>query len=177
MNDFDVSDAPDAQRRRLVKLSAGAALAAALPAGMLIARAATAPQAVPLRDFAGVAAYLTRRSALPSRYVQSVYDGLVEQDREFPARLRALAVAIGTGTQPVDRFVRTLGVAAPELRATALAIIETFYTGSVGHGGQARMVGYETALMFEPTSDVTVIPTYIRARPEYWTARPATDAG
>ncbi|SOT43889.1 sugar dehydrogenase complex small subunit [Burkholderia cenocepacia] len=173
MNDFDVSDAPDAQRRRLVKLSAGAALAAALPAGMLIARAAT----VPLRDFAGVAAYLTRRSALPSRYVQSVYDGLVEQDREFPARLRALAVAIGTGTQPVDRFVRTLGVAAPELRATALAIIETFYTGSVGHGGQARMVGYETALMFEPTSDVTVIPTYIRARPEYWTARPATDAG
>ncbi|HDR9875549.1 sugar dehydrogenase complex small subunit [Burkholderia cenocepacia] len=177
MNDFDVSGAPDAQRRRLVKLSAGAALAAALPAGMLIARAATAPQAVPLRDFAGVAAYLTRRSALPSRYVQSVYDGLVEQDREFPARLRALAVAIGTGTQPVDRFVRTLGVAAPELRATALAIIEAFYTGSVGHGGQARMVGYETALMFEPTSDVTVIPTYIRARPEYWTARPAADAG
>ncbi|WP_216641880.1 sorbitol dehydrogenase family protein, partial [Burkholderia cenocepacia] len=105
MNDFDMSGAPDAQRRRLVKLSAGAALAAALPAGMLIARAATAPQAVPLRDFAGVAAYLTRRSALPSRYVQSVYDGLVEQDREFPARLRALAVAIGTGTQPVDRFV------------------------------------------------------------------------
>ncbi|ALV59918.1 MULTISPECIES: sugar dehydrogenase complex small subunit [Burkholderia] len=177
MNDFDVSGAPDVQRRRLVKLSAGAALAAALPAGMLIARAATVPQAVPLRDFAGVAAYLTRRSALPSRYVQSVYDGLVEQDREFPARLRALAVAIGTGTQPVDRFVRTLGVAAPELRATALAIIEAFYTGSVGHGGQARMVGYETALMFEPTSDVTVIPTYIRARPEYWTARPAADAG
>ncbi|HDR9868563.1 TPA: sugar dehydrogenase complex small subunit [Burkholderia cenocepacia] len=177
MNDFDVSGAPDVQRRRLVKLSAGAALAAALPAGMLIARAATAPQAVPLRDFAGVAAYLTRRSALPSRYVQSVYDGLVEQDREFPARLRALAVAIGTGTQPVDRFVRKLGVAAPELRATALAIIEAFYTGSVGHGGQARMVGYETALMFEPTSDVTVIPTYIRARPEYWTARPAADAG
>ncbi len=148
MNDFDVSGAPDVQRRRLVKLSAGAALAAALPAGMLIARAATAPQAVPLRDFAGVAAYLTRRSALPSRYVQSVYDGLVEQDREFPARLRALAVAIGTGTQPVDRFVRTLGVAAPELRATALAIIEAFYTGSVGHGGQARMVGYDTALIF-----------------------------
>ncbi|HGF4017845.1 sugar dehydrogenase complex small subunit [Burkholderia cenocepacia] len=177
MNDFDVSGAPDVQRRRLVKLSAGAALAAALPAGMLIARAATAPQVVPLRDFAGVAAYLTRRSALPSRYVQSVYDGLVEQDREFPARLRALAVAIGTGTQPVDRFVRTLGVAAPELRATALAIIEAFYTGSLGHGGQARMVGYETALMFEPTSDVTVIPTYIRARPEYWTARPAADAG
>ncbi|EKS9846005.1 uridylyltransferase, partial [Burkholderia cepacia] len=36
---------------------------------------------------------------------------------------------------------------------------------------------YETALMFEPTRDVTVIPTYIRARPEYWTARPAAEAG
>ena len=177
MKDFDVTDDANAQRRRFVKLSAGAALAAALPAGMLIARAAAAPEVVPLPDFAGVAAYLTRRSTLPSRYVQSVYDGLVAQDREFPARLRALAVAIDMGTQPLDALVRTLGVAAPELRTAALAIIEAFYTGSVGHGGQARMVGYETALMFEPTADVTVIPTYIRARPEYWTARPTADAG
>lgn len=177
MNDFDGAGDLDVQRRRLMKLSAGAALAAALPAGMLMARAAVAPEALPARDFAGVAAYLTCRKALPARYVQSVYDGLVAQDHAFPARLRALVVAIDTGTQPLEAFVKTLGIAAPELHTTALAVIEAFYTGSVGHGGQARMVGYETALMFEPTVDITVIPTYIRARPEYWTERPAVDAG
>ncbi|WP_175853014.1 sugar dehydrogenase complex small subunit [Burkholderia anthina] len=177
MNDFDVTGDPDARRRRFMRLSAGAALAAALPAGMLAARAAAAPETVPLRDFAGVAAYLTRRSTLPSRYVQSVHAGLVAQDRAFPERLRALRVAIDAGTRPLDAFVHTLGVVAPELRTTALAIVEAFYTGSVGHGGQARMVGYETALMFEATADVTVIPTYIRARPEYWTERPTADAG
>ncbi|MOA10201.1 Fructose dehydrogenase small subunit precursor [compost metagenome] len=76
-----------------------------------------------------------------------------------------------SGAPDVQSFISALP-AEDENRKLALLIIESFYTGNVGRGRQAVVVNYEKALMFQATSDVTVIPTYIRARPNYWIATP-----
>ncbi|NMM03240.1 uridylyltransferase [Paraburkholderia sp. RP-4-7] len=176
MSRFDRSRVTDPQRRRLLKLSATAALTVAMPLDALSESSATHGAAAHA-TFASVAAFLTRRNALPDLYVRSVHQGLIAQDSSFPARLNALSAAIASlRSADVGALIPALAGTSSDARKTALAIIEAFYTGSVGRGEHARMVGYETALMFEPTADVTVIPSYIRARPEYWSARPDVDA-
>ncbi|WP_176041305.1 sugar dehydrogenase complex small subunit [Burkholderia stabilis] len=164
---FDI----DGRRRRLLQWSAGAALYGALPRAALSDIAAhddTLPR------LARTGAFLTGRAALPADYVASVCRALQAHDPRFDEHLRVLDTALATAPpNDVQNVVAQMRSQSPELHAAALAIVEAFYTGTVGRGSGARMVGYETALMFEATADVTVIPSYVRARPEYWTARPA----
>lgn len=59
-------------------------------------------------------------------------------------------------------------------RATALAIISAFYLGHAGEDDQRQLVSYEQALMYPPTLDITVIPTYARGGYNDWVAAPPT---
>jgi hypothetical protein len=60
---------------------------------------------------------------------------------------------------------------APEdAKATALRIISAWYLGVVDDVPGARIVAYELALMFKPTSDVMTIPTYAISGPNGWDA-------
>lgn len=56
-----------------------------------------------------------------------------------------------------------------ELRAVVQHILQALYVGAVGEGANARLISYEQALMFIPTRDVTVIPSYSRGGYNYWT--------
>jgi len=55
-------------------------------------------------------------------------------------------------------------------RATALALLSAFYLGVVGSGDAGHLIGYEAALMFASTQDVTPIPSYAIAGPGAWGA-------
>lgn len=55
------------------------------------------------------------------------------------------------------------------LKATALSLTTAWYLGHVGDDAKAgKVVAFEKALMFGPTSDVMVIPSYTRGGPDYW---------
>jgi len=60
--------------------------------------------------------------------------------------------------------------ASDEAKATALRIISAWYLGVVDDAPGAKIVAYELALMFKPTSDVMTIPTYSISRPNGWGA-------
>lgn len=177
MNDFDVSGVLDVQCCWFVKLLVGVVFVVVLLVGMLIVCVVIVLQVVLLWDFVGVVVYLMCCLVLLLCYVQLVYDGFVEQDCEFFVWLCVLVVVIGMGMQLVDMFVCMLGVVVFELCVMVLVIIEVFYIGSVGYGGQVCMVGYEIVLMFELIFDVMVILIYICVCFEYWIVCLVIDVG
>jgi len=63
--------------------------------------------------------------------------------------------------------------ASDEAKAAALRIISAWYLGVVDDAPGAKIVAYELALMFKPTSDVMTIPTYSISRPNGWGAAAA----
>jgi hypothetical protein len=70
-------------------------------------------------------------------------------------------------------FVASALARDPVLKATAVGLTAAWYLGHVAdddhddHGG-GRVVAYEKALMWAPTTDITVIPSYSRGAPDYW---------
>lgn len=59
------------------------------------------------------------------------------------------------------------------MKATAIALTAAWYLGHVAKDEQddqsgGKVVAYEKALMWAPTSDITVIPSYSRGAPNYW---------
>lgn len=66
----------------------------------------------------------------------------------------------------------------PVLHATAIGLTAAWYLGHVAHDdhddhGGGQVVAYEKALMWAPTADVTVIPSYSRGAPNYWAEQTA----
>jgi hypothetical protein len=61
-----------------------------------------------------------------------------------------------------------LPFASDEAKAAALRIISAWYLGVVDDAPDAKIIAYELALMFKPTSDVMTIPTYSISRPNGW---------
>jgi hypothetical protein len=68
------------------------------------------------------------------------------------------------------------------MKALAVSIVSGWYLGYTGTPvglavkDDTQFITYSGALMFEPTRDVTVIPTYARAGTDYWAAAPASIA-
>jgi hypothetical protein len=58
--------------------------------------------------------------------------------------------------------------ASEDEKASALRIISAWYLGVVDDAPGAKIIAYELALMFKPTSDVMTIPTYSISRPNGW---------
>lgn len=82
--------------------------------------------------------------------------------------------------QPLMNFWPEFRVAHPEASDIALSIIAAWYLGYAGAPktdateDNAQFVTYENALMFRPTVDATVIPSYARGRTNYWAEPPST---
>jgi len=60
--------------------------------------------------------------------------------------------------------------APDDAKAAALRIISAWYLGVVDDVPGAKIIAYEQALMFQPTSDVMTIPTYAISGPNGWDA-------
>ncbi len=157
-------------RRRFIQLSVLAS--SIVLASGLVARA-TPSRAGASTDFYTLASFLVAKPQLSAPYAAAVFAALVKNIPDFASQLQLLADAVKRIQAPdVTQLFTAWTEADQAAKKTALLIIETFYTGNVGRGATAKAVAYEMALMFGPTIDVTVIPTYIRGRPEYWTATP-----
>lgn len=152
-------------------LALGLGLAAGLPAFA----AATAA------DFLDLARLLTVRPALDAGIAARAFDCLTAEDPAFPDRVTALAAAVRrAGFTDMRGFHAFAGVQDPQIGETAMKIISALYLGYTGTPSgnstvdDARFVSYQGALMYEPTIDATVIPSFARGATNYWAKPPAS---
>jgi hypothetical protein len=177
---------PENPARRRVLLSAGlmAAAAALLPwARMAYADAPAQASPAELDAFLGLGERLTGRAHLPPDISARLFAALAQGNHAFGASVIRLVKAMDiAGIDDMRAFKGSAVDTNPELKALAVSIVSGWYLGYTGTPGGAvvkddtQFITYTGALMFEPTRDVTVIPTYARAGTDYWAVAPASIA-
>ena len=141
----------------------------ALPGiGALVAPAAAATDA---ESFQALSEFLTGTQNLDRELADRAYAQLARLHTEFPQKMAALAEAVrASGAEKIDVWLaRNAGDDA--LQATAVAIVSAWYLGfaaPVRPEDDRGFVTFTKALMYEPTIDATVRPTYARGAPDYW---------
>lgn len=87
----------------------------------------------------------------------------------FLVRASALADAMQADELTTPKVFSASSLARDEVsRATAIALTAAWYLGHVAHDDDGKVVAYEKALMWTPTNDIMVIPSYARGGPGYW---------
>lgn len=129
--------------------------------------------------FLALSQFLTHRETLNPDLAVRMYEQLNALDAAFPQQVQRLAEAIAASqTTHIDDYL-ALKPAEP-LHSTMKTIISAWYLGYTGtpdlskQSDNSRFVTFRDALMFEPTIDATIIPTYSRGPNGYWTQPPAT---
>lgn len=176
--------APGLTRRFLLKC------AAMIPAASLGRRAFAAQPSTDIssQDFLQLSKFLVGRAHLDEIVAGRALSGLTTNDPDFPEKASALWAALrAENFADMSRF-NEFSTRHPEMRATSIAIISAWYLGycgkydghavpAVGHPvDNAQYVAYAAALMYAPTIDATVIPSYSRGRTNYWFYPPKTIA-
>jgi hypothetical protein len=165
-----------ALKRRTV-LGVGAAMFAAVTFDLSNSASAQSPDE---RSFLELSQKLTGRSSLDQEISGRALAALTAENPSFPAAAAELATAMKNAGLVDMRQFKTFAADHPDVAATAYKIISAWYLGHTGTPAaestvdDARFVSYAGALMYEPTIDVTVIPTYARGRTNYWFEPPAT---
>lgn len=179
-----LADAPPSPSRRqwlgmAGALSLGAVL---LPLGAR-AWSAVPPAALPaeqLNRFHALSQLLTGREHLDADLSARVLTLLTEAEPAFPQQAEALGQALArAGIAHIKDYPGSPVEQDAAHKQTAMAIIGAWYLGYTGTPksgvptDDTRFVTYTGALMFEPTADATVIPTYARGGTNYWQHPPA----
>lgn len=135
------------------------------------------------RDFDSVSRLLTGHDDLDTALSTRVWNGLVARDAGFPVRYRMLTKTLGALGVDDWRSYETSGLKTrATLHAVAVDIVGAWYLGRVGpmlpraETGTPAFITYEGAMMWRPTLDVTVIPSYARGGPGSWAFPPSASA-
>jgi hypothetical protein len=186
MTDAHAAASPDSPSRRRLLSTLALGIPAfyltsawLLPAGPLHAQTA-APAPVPA-TFLDTVHLLTGHAEVDARMGDAVWSALLKRQPDFAERY----VALHNGLQQagITTFAQVDGTAGPlaadPLRGTAMSIISACYLGRVGEIAPRADVGpvfvsYVGALMWRPTLDATVLPTFARGGPGHWAKPPST---
>lgn len=166
-------------RRRFV-----AGLAAAWPAAWLAgglgggALAEVAATGDAPASFMSRSRLLTGHDEIRDEVAPLAWAALSRRHPDFDDRYRKLDAALDR--DGVDGFAAIASsgpMSDPALKETAMAIIGAWYLGRVGKvevfsETASTFVTFADALMWAPTVDVTVVPTYSRAGPGHWAEPP-----
>ncbi|GAC1548035.1 MAG: hypothetical protein NVS3B11_06630 [Collimonas sp.] len=127
-------------------------------------------------DFMALSALLTGAPKLNPRIGARLYSALTKQTIEFEKQAAALwQYSLGKNIKDVDNLAVAVGNDSA-LSLVLNRIISAWYLGVVGDGGvtgDAKVIAFEQALMFDQVRDAVVVPTYCRAAPGYWITQPA----
>ncbi|WP_053096111.1 sugar dehydrogenase complex small subunit [Frateuria defendens] len=178
------ADAADPRRRAFLTATlfgaSAAVLATATPGWTSSLHAAPAAGALAPEGFLALSRLLTAHPELNPDLADAAWSALVEREPDFAARFTDLQRAVdAAGLHDMRDFGASPVAADAALKRTAVAIVGAWYLGRVGEvkprseDGPA-FITYTGALMWRPTLDVTVIPTYSRGRPGFWAEKPAT---
>jgi hypothetical protein len=157
----------DLRSRRAFLLGAGSAVLL-MACGKLVP-AGPQRSLLPLGDpaFMHLSQVLTGKMDLDPVTAARMADAFGKLYPKMSAQFAGLAKLAAHATNPAS-----LIEASGEAKPTALAIIASWYTGTVGSGTQAVTLAYRDALMQRPVADALWPPTYARGGPGWWTATP-----
>jgi hypothetical protein len=160
-------------RRRFLQLMVAGPMIVSAPLQIPLAQASdNTPAATLLR----ASEMLTGRQGLDASVADRLCQLLSKQNSRFPGQLaRLMAHLQSAGETDRQRLVDSLD---DDDINTALTIISPWYLGYTGHPSttkatdDAEFVTFLSALMYEPTRDVTLRPSYARAGSDYWAEVP-----
>jgi len=158
-------------RRHFLRLMLASGIIMSVPITGSLATAAE-----PDNRFHRVSQALTGRQQLDPAISQRLYALLTRQNPLFPQRLAQLAERLSRSEARAPEAL--LASLSEEEVDTALAIITPWYLGYTGNPATTRatddahFVSFLSALMYEPTADVTPRPSYSQRGSDYWQAVP-----
>lgn len=140
------------------------------------------------QDFLELSQFLVGRTHLDEIVAGRALSGLTSNDPDFPVKAAVLWKALKADKRADMSGFDASTAQHPEMRTTAVTIISAWYLGYCGKYDEhavpatdhpvdnAEYIAYAAALMFAPTIDATVIPSYSRGRTNYWFYPPKTIA-
>jgi hypothetical protein len=166
--------------RRSFLISAGRAgigASAICLTGWLISTSEAANENV--ETFRALSGLVTGKSDLDISLAERAYAQLRVLDADFPQKVAALAeLARSSGAKTIDALLASSRGGDETSRAAIVTIVSTWYLGFTGTPISLRaedstgFVTFTKALMYEPTIDATVRPSYARAGTGYWVDPP-----
>lgn len=153
----------------------------ALMAGMGLGMAATAPSTAgtPSDTFVEISRFVTGSHLDDASAVGRAWTQLVALDASFPDAVRTLSDAVKQAQlTSMAAFMASPLAKDAALTKTASTIVSAFYLGFTGTPVAHRatdntgFVTFAGALMWRPTIDNTVIPTFARGATDYWVQPP-----
>ncbi|GBD57871.1 sugar dehydrogenase complex small subunit [Gluconobacter wancherniae] len=159
-------------RRRLLALS-GASLAAAA----LVSRESVNAQDIVTSDHSNVSDFMefsrfaTGHKNLDLAIGSALLLALEAQNNSFPSQMASLRELVSkNGYANVEALEEA--IQSNPLHPVLLSVVKAWYAGVVESGTTAKVYAFEKALMYQPSRDVVVIPTYAHDGPNYWVAQP-----
>jgi hypothetical protein len=170
----------DQDRRAVISMSAVLAAFSGFSGGWwLIAQADAAAAPGSVEDFRALSVLLTGAPDLDPALAERAYNQLTALDADFPSKATAVAKAVGASAQTsVDAFLASPQAGGDGLKDTMITIVSAWYLGYTGTPISLRaedntgFVTFTKALMYAPTVDATVYPTYARDGINYWVDPP-----
>lgn len=128
------------------------------------------PTISPKDQFKHAAQLLTGHKQLNDSLLEKALATLQLDDPQFENMLAKLYQLLLTEEiADAQAFMQSKNMAKEHDALTcAKQITCALYTGRVGQGSKAQLISYEHALMYQPTQDITVIPSYSRGGRDYW---------
>lgn len=127
-----------------------------------------------------VSEFITDKSDLKLILAQRALSNLWIDDSEFMDKLRELHATISqSGFPNATTFSKSLLMQNPQIADTVKKITKAWYLGYTGtpvshrDKDNTQFVTYTDALMYRPTSDATIIPSYSKEKLNYWVNPPS----
>lgn len=171
----------DQDRRAVVGMSAVLAAFGGFSGGWWLIARADAAAAAPanVEDFRALSVLLTGVRDLDPALAERAYKQLTALDADFPSKATAVAEAVGASAETsVDAFLASPQAGGEGLKDTMITIVSAWYLGYTGTPISLRaeddtgFVTFTKALMYAPTADATVYPSYARDGINYWVDPP-----
>lgn len=163
-------------RRHFLQLMVSASAITLIPLQSPAALAASPTNSAQVAELLKTSEILTGRRELPLGVAERLWGLLLKHDAQFPTQLARLSANLNLLSE-ADRHTLVGKLDDVDVK-TALAIISPWYLGFTGHPSttaakdDAEFVTFLSALMYEPTADVTIRPSYARAGGDYWAEVP-----
>lgn len=152
-------------------------------AALFVARAPVGAWAqAPGASFLSLSERLTGRSGLDAGIAARAFAALSADDPAFAEAADTLARTMEAEGLTDMRDFGAFEARHPDFAPVARSIISAWYLGYTGTplgeelGDDAQFVTFTGALMFQPTLDATIIPTFARGHTNYWSEPPSTVA-
>jgi hypothetical protein len=166
---------PGALRRKLLKTSVALGVVSGMMAYVPFKSVFAAADAAPASP-AAAAAFQKLSQFLTSKPLNAVlaqryYDALKKRDPGLDKSVAALGALVEQAKLAHMDDYLALPDVDKGLDTCAKTIVKSMYLGVVSDDEKAELIAYKEALMYKPTEDVLVVPTYGRG-PESWGTKP-----